>query len=418
MLEEAEARARILEEVDPGTPEWFPLESALGLRAASGLRARVALPGFDNAQMDGFAVRSGDVRPESVLRVVGTQPAGGDLRLRVGPGEAVRIFTGAPLPEGADAVVMQEDVEVLPDASGIRVRGAVASGEFVRRRGADLCSGQIVVGVGECLTPPRIGLLASQGWDRVLARPAPKVAVVTTGDELVNPGQVPPEALGPGMLFNSNGPMLAAGLRAFGAREVLSFLAPDDPARLRSVLESALSGYDFCLVAGGVSVGDRDGVRDALRALGVEGSFRKVRVKPGKPFFFGTRDGTAVFGLPGNPVSAWVTFLLFVVSALERRMGGEPPSSRPALPTAWARAGAPLANSGDRPLYVRGWHDPEVAAFRPVGLQESHALFGLSRSNALVRVEPGMTIEAGREITVFLMGPGHGRVREEIGRSG
>jgi molybdopterin molybdotransferase len=400
MLDEIEARRRLIEATPPGKIIRLPLIEALGATAACTLRAGVPLPGFDNSQMDGYAVRSGDAVAGAVLRVVGTQFAGLDTgQSPVQPGTAVRVFTGAPLPSGADAVVMQEDVEVA--GAEIRLRVDAAPGEFVRRRGADLCEGQIILREGDRLTPARLGLLASQGHAEVPVRIAPRAVVVTTGDELVEPGAG--AVLLPGQIFNSNGAMLAAGLQRFGVTRVKVAHAPDDPVRLRAVLQEALGAGDFCLIAGGVSVGERDHVKTVLSALGASGGFWKVRVKPGKPFFFAGLEDKVIFGLPGNPVSSWITFLLFVVSSLQRHAGRWPDPSVPGLAGVRAVLGEALHNDGDRPHYVRGVWNGTAGTFRSVGIQQSHALHGLSLANALVRVESGERLETGAEVTVRLM---------------
>jgi molybdopterin molybdotransferase len=399
MLEETEARRRLLQATPLGRVSEVSVNEALGAVVAHDLRAVVPVPAFDNSQMDGYAVRAVDACLGATLRITGEQPAGLDLGLHVEPGGAIRIFTGAPLPQGADAVVMQEDVDALPDQ--IRIREAAAPGEFVRRRGADLCLGQVILRQGESLTPARIGLLASQGWDRVHVRLAPVAAVITTGDELVLPGAG--VQLLPGQIFNSNGPMLAAGLRACGVTRVHLLHAPDDPGKLRAVVEEALAAADFCLIAGGVSVGEKDLVKSTLTELGVGGGFWRVRVKPGKPFFFGTLGEKVVFGLPGNPVSSWITFLLFVRSALQRHLGQSPDPAIPGLPTVRMTLEEPLHNDGDRPHYVRGCWNPQTGGFRTAGLQQSHALYGLSRADSLVRLEPGERCEAGAGAMGYLM---------------
>jgi len=401
MLEETEARRRLIEATPLGTVSEVPLAEALGAASAAMLRAVIPVPAFDNCQMDGYAVRSAEAIAGGVLRLVGEQPAGLDLGTVVEPGTAIRVFTGAPLPRGADAVVMQEDVDA--SAAEIRLRETSEADEFVRRRGADLCEGQLVLREGDRLTPGRLALLASQGWDRVLIRPAPCTAVVTTGDELVDPG--PGVRLLPGQIFNSNRAMLRAGLQAFGVASVQTFHAPDDPVRLRATLEEALHSADFCLVAGGVSVGEKDYVKAVLDDLGVSGGFWKVRVKPGKPFFFGTLEGKVIFGLPGNPVSSWVTFLLFVLSALQRYSGLNPDPGVPGLTPVRIRVEDEIRNQGDRPHYVRGTWNPLTGTFRMVGLQQSHALYGLSRADCLVRVGAEESLEAGAETTGYLMGP-------------
>ncbi len=401
MLEESEARRRLIEATPLGTICQVSLLEALGASAAETLRATVPLPGFDNSQMDGYALRSAEAMPGNVLRVVGQQFAGReDGSFQVESGTAVRVFTGAPLPRGADAVIMQEDVELCGD--GIRLRVGAMPDEFVRRRGADLCEGQFILQEGDVLTPARLALLASQGCSGVCVRPAPRAVVVTTGDELIEPGAG--AGLLPGQIFNSNGVMLASGLRSFGVSQVRALHAPDDPVQMRAVLEMALEEADFCVIAGGVSVGEKDYVKAVLADLGARGGFWRVRVKPGKPFFFAELEGKVVFGLPGNPVSSWVTFLLFVVSALQRYTGRTIDPSTPSLPLVRAFLEAELRNEGDRPHYVRGVWSAKDGAFRSVGLQQSHALYGLSRANALVRVGAGQRLEAGLAVEAYLMG--------------
>jgi len=405
LLTEPEARRRLLEAMQLPSPCTLPLQEAVGRIAGEDLSATIPLPGFDNSQMDGYAVQAGSASEGALLRVVGEQAAGVRCEeLRVGPGEAIRIFTGAPLPPGADAVVMQEDVEVL-ESGEIRVLDAVEDGEFIRPKGADLCEGQAILRAGERLTAARIGLLASQGIDRVRAHPTPAVSVITTGDELRPPG----ETLEPGMIYNSNGPMLEALLREVGVSQIATVHAPDEPHQLADAIAKALDETDFCLIAGGVSVGERDYVREVLQGIGVETDFWKVRVKPGKPFLFGRRGEGLVFGLPGNPVSSYVTFLLFVLPALKRWCGEVVDPEALPLESAHGRLSEELANPGDRPHYIRGILEGggDGATFRPVGMQQSHALSGLSRANALFRLEEGANWRGGDGIVVFRL-PGAG----------
>ncbi len=403
MLEESEARRRILDAIADGGSEKLPLAEAGSRVAAADVFATVPLPGFDNSQMDGYAVRAADATLQAELTVIGEQPAGPNSQqppLRVKSGQAVRIFTGAPIPDGADAVVMQEDVEKL-GKNRIRIQSAAKPGEFVRRQGSDLCAGQKILAQREILTAARIGVLASQGLCEVRVGRRPRCAVVTTGDELTEPE--PGRELAPGTIFNSNGPMLAQLASQFGAGEVTTFHAPDQPERLRAVLDRALENSDVCLVAGGVSVGEHDHVKAQLAALGVEGGFWRVRVKPGKPLFFGRRDAQIALGLPGNPVSVYITFLLFGVSVLAKWQGQIATAESPHLPKITAKLTENVTNNrGDRPHYIRGRLDLEEAVFRPFGLQQSHALFALSHTNALIRVEPGETLSRGESTLCYL----------------
>jgi molybdopterin molybdotransferase len=403
MLNEDEARARILEAIGAGVREWVPLSAALGRFAMEPVAAEIAVPGFDNSAMDGYALRVGDGLPVGArLRLKeGEQPAGKNRGFHIEAGEALRIFTGAPMPTGADAVVMQEDVTLFPDRE-IRLEVEVVSGEFVRRGGSDVCAGQILLRPGDRLTAARCGILASQGRESVAVGPIPSVTVVTTGDELLPPGGARP---GPGELYNSNGPMLAAMVREVcgpGA-EVEHCHARDDESALAAVLGAAIEARRVVIVSGGVSVGDHDLVKPVLAGLGVTGDFWRVRVKPGKPFYFGLHsEGSRIFGLPGNPVSSFVTFLLFVAPALRVMMGASRSEYAPPGIACRVDANAALVNPGDRPHYVRGQLDFGRGSFRPTGIQQSHALFGLSQSNALLRIGAGETLEPGAPGTAIL----------------
>ena len=409
LTSEADTLARILAAARRLASERVPLLSARGRFAARERFAEVALPGFDNSSMDGYAlpVPTGGVEEHPAgarFRVVGEQPAGqtrAGLRL-AGPGEAVRIFTGAPVPEGTGAVVMQEDVDVEGDE--IALREPVTSGEFIRRAGGDLARGQRVVADGEPLTAAGLALLASQGWVDVEVGRCPRVAVLTTGDELRHPGDGRGESLAPGEIYESNGVLLAAlAAGMVGPENVRTLHAPDEPDRLDAALREALTGSDVTIIAGGMSVGERDLVRGRLAALNAPVDLWRVRVRPGKPFAYGRspgENGAHVFGLPGNPVSAFVTFLLFVRPALRRLMGaGDAFLGLPSFP---AEAATELTNAGvDRPHYLRGTLD-ESGRFHLAGRQESHALFALSRSRALVRLEADETIPAGGAVRVLL----------------
>lgn len=389
MIEVSEALARILATTPQPVAEELPLSQAVGRFAIEAIRARVPLPGFDQSSMDGYAVRSEDAAAGGeVLRVTGTGVAGAMAARPVGRGEAVRVFTGAQLPPGADAVVMQEDVELQGDR--IRIVEPVRSGEFVRRAGEVVCRGQRLVEPGGRLGAAALGLLASQGFGAVLVGGAPSVGIVTTGDELVEPGA---GELHAGQIFNSNATMLEAALRGVGIDSVRRWHAVDDFDETVSTLADGLQWADVLLVAGGVSVGDRDFVKPALAACGVERDFWGVRIQPGKPLLYAaTAAGKQVFGLPGNPVSAIVGFEVFVLPALFARMGaGERDRGLRRIPVRLARD---IANGGDRPQYLRGAIDAE-GRFTEGAQQGSHGLLGLAEADALLRVEAGERLSGG-----------------------
>ena len=390
MITEDQALARILESVRPLPARSVPLNEARERFAACDVLARVALPVFDNSAMDGYAVVASACADGKSQRVTGEQPAGIDRALRIEAGEAVRIFTGAPIPAGADAVVMQEDVR--REGSEIFVNTTVEPGEFIRRRGCDLTEGQKIVETGARIRPQTLALMASQGFAEMQIGGAVRATIVSTGDELVPPGGT----LGPGQIFESNSVLLRALLEKYGVAEAEIMHCPDDASAIEAALRKGLEG-DVVIVIGGVSVGAHDLVKPALSAVGAQTDLWRVLVKPGKPCLFGHAGQCSIFGLPGNPVSAFVTFLLFVRPAILRLMGAA--DNDLLLPQTDAILAEEMQNDGDRPHYVRGQF--AAGRFSPVGRQESHALYGLSRANALLRLPAGETFQSGDRVAVL-----------------
>jgi len=392
VITEEQALARIIENVAALPARTVPLIQAREKFAAAEVRARVALPRFDNSAMDGYAVVAAACADGKPQRLIGEQPAGADRGLRIEPGETIRIFTGAPIPSGADAVVMQEDVRI--EGSQVFVNTTVERREFIRRRGCDLSEGQKIIEAGTRLRAQELALLASQGFAEIEVGGEVRVTIVSTGDELVAPGG----DLAAGQIFDSNSVLLQALVEKCGATVARVQHCPDDAAAIEHAFRDALP-YDVLIVLGGVSVGARDLVKPALNVIGAQTDLWRVSVKPGKPFLFGRAGQCAIFGLPGNPVSAFVTFLLFVRPALLRMMGARDDQLR--LPETTAILGKEVSNDGDRPHYMRGQF--AGGRFTQIGRQESHALYGLSRSNALLRVAPGQTLSRDASATVFLV---------------
>ena len=390
MISEEQARARILEKISPLGKQAVPLAGGLDCFAAEDYFARLPLPAFDNSAMDGYAVVASSCKKGGLLRVIGEQPAGPDRKLRVSVGEAVRIFTGATLPQGADAIVMQEDV--TPHGTDIRVNVDVDAGDFVRRRGCDLAEGQMILAKGERIRASTVALLASQGFADVIVGGQATAAVISTGDELVKPG----EELQSGQIYDSNSVLLNALLLRCGVSAIAVEHCPDDRQSLAEAIKRGIKNH-VLVISGGVSVGEHDLVKEALCELGAKIEIWRVAVKPGKPFLFGNIGECFVFGLPGNPVSAFVTFLQFVRPAILRMMG----ATNLDLPQVPAKLAVGLTNDGNRPHYIRG--RLEHQEFTPIGRQESHALFGLSQANALLRVAAGQSLKADELVDVQML---------------
>jgi molybdopterin molybdotransferase len=397
------AREAVLAEVVPTPAEQVRVEDCLGRVSAEEVVSAVALQPFDNSAMDGYALRSADVEPggEPVrLRLVGEARAGHPSPTPVGPGEAIWISTGAMLPEGADAVVpveeaSEEDGQVLP-------AGAVAPGQHVRRAGEDVEAGETVLPARRQIRAAELAVLAATGNATVACARRPPVAVLSSGDELVPPG----EPLGPGQIHDSNGYALPALAREAGAVPSYANWLPDEPAATRDALAGALD-CDALVVAGGVSVGRHDHVKGALTELGVEERFWRVAMRPGGPTWFGVLprdDGrpTLVFGLPGNPVSAMVTFHLFARPAL-RAMAGLPPLP----PTTRAALAEPYRKKAGKAHYARCRLELTEAGWRAHltrSSQGSHVLTSMLGADALALMPAEREqLEAGELVEVELL---------------
>ncbi len=393
-----DARRIILEHVATLPAEEVSLGDAAGRVLAADVVMPWDLPGWDNSAMDGFAVRSADCTGPVTLRVTGYIPAGGLPAGPVGPGEATRIMTGAPLPPGADAIAPVEDVEEAADA--IRLRGAVRPGAHVRRRGEDLRAGEVALTAGTVVGPGEVSVLASAARIQVPVVRRARVAILSTGDELVAPGQ----PIGPGQVCDSNGVALAAAVRLCGGEPIDLGIARDDRPALRALLERGLAA-DVLLTSAGVSAGDRDLVREILDELQVRQIFWKVDIKPGRPTAFGVRGQTPVFSLPGNPVSSLLTFEQFVRPALLRMMGHRrtfPPLRRALLQE-------PLGKAPGRVNLVRvrlSRRDDGALLASTAGNQETGILKTLLRADAIaiIPAEQGR-LEAGQEVSVQLLRP-------------
>ncbi len=401
LLDVAMARESVLAAARPLPPEPVELTAALGRVLAEDVASDGALPPFDASAMDGFAVLAGEA---AELEVVGESRAGHPADRALRPGEAIRISTGAVVPEGAEAVVPVERTESddgIGPADRRRERVHVperSPGDHIRRSGEDVGAGELVLSAGVRLGPAEVAVLASLGRPEILCGPRPCVAVLVTGDELVEPGT----PLGQGQIRDANAFALAAQAERAGARVVRRAVVADDLEATVAELAEALEIADAVCVSGGVSVGPHDHVKPALARLGVGERFWGVALRPGKPTWFGLRDRTLVFGLPGNPVSAMVTFHLFARPALERLAG----AAEPARPRAFAVLDETVARHPLRDQAVRctvtvasdGWH------VRPTGPQGSHVLTSMLRADALAVIPAGEgEVPAGDRVDVELL---------------
>lgn len=398
MLEVEAAQERVLAEVSVGGTESVPLFDAFDRVLREEIAVDRDAPPADNSAMDGYAVRAEDVATVPVrLRVTGDIPAGHPVDTVVAPGNAMRIMTGAFVPAGADAVVQVEWTD--GGIESVEVRRPVRVGQNVRRRGEDLRAGDVVLRNGMRIGAAETAMLAQAGRRTVVVGRRPEVAILATGDELVEPG----EPLPPGSIVNTNSPLLAALVRSVGGRPRVLGIVRDDRDATIAALRAALES-DFVVTSGGVSVGAFDFVKEALDAIGAETRFWKVAMKPGKPIVLSRANDRVVFGLPGNPVSCFVSFHLFVAPALRKTQGMPVDDVRPR--EALARAGRELRSAGDRRTYlrVRVRHEGRELVAEPLASQGSGSLSSMLGANALaVLAKDVMSIPVGSDVPVLLL---------------
>jgi molybdopterin molybdotransferase len=377
----------------PSAPpsERVALHHALGRVLAQTVASPLDVPGFDNAQMDGYAVCAREVEPGRAMRV-SQRIAAGHVGLPLESGTAARIFTGAPLPPGATAVVMQEDTTPTADGAEVVFQASPPEGQYVRKRGGDLHVGAEVLPVGSRLLAADLGLLASVGVREIEVRRRLKVAVFSSGDELVQPGQ----ALAPGQIFDSNRPMMMALAASLGAEVTDLGVLPDRADITRASLAQAGAAHDVVLTCGGVSVGEEDHIKAAVRDVG-ELDLWQVAIKPGKPFAFGRVGQAAFLGLPGNPVSAWVTFVLLVRPFLLRASGVQRVEPQSVL----AQAAFSWTRPDRRQEFMRGWLQAD-GSVQVHSKQNSQLLTSVTQSGCLVRVPAQTPIQPGDSVQCVL----------------
>lgn len=384
------ARNRLLAGIKNLPPEIIPLEQAAGRSTASAVTARLTQPPFNASAMDGWAVRYADL--PGPWRIIGTSAAGHPFDGELKAGEAVRIFTGAPVPKGANTIIVQE--EMAASAGNVRLtgEGPPHDGAHIRKSGQDFHAGQALLPANTRLTARHIGLIAASGHGSVSVLARPRVALLATGDELVPPGATP----GPGQIVNAGSTMLAALFTAAGASVENLGILPDDHAAIRSALSAAQA--DLIVTIGGASVGDHDLIMPVLTELGASLDFWKIAMRPGKPLIAGSLGNIRILGLPGNPVSAYVCALLFAWPLI-RALAGKPTS----LQISQARLSAALPATGNRRDYLRAMLQAD-GTVQPAATQDSAQLAQLAAANALiVREAHAPAAQSGETVDVIAL---------------
>jgi molybdopterin molybdotransferase len=394
MISVDEARDRVLSALRPTTAETVGLSVGWNRVTAQPVVARLTQPPADVSAMDGYALRAVDGALSATLRVIGAAPAGHPFAGRVGPGECVRLFTGSIVPEGADAILLQEDA--TRDGDVVGVNEAVLAGRHIRRAGQDFSAGDEVVPAGRRLTARDIGLAAAANHPWLVVHRLPRVAILATGDEISLPG----EPIAPGGIVSSNSHALAALVRAMGGEPMVLPVAGDDEAVIAAVADQ-LQGMDMLVTTGGASVGDHDLVIKSLQARGMTLDFWQIAMRPGKPLLFGQLGATPVLGLPGNPVSAMVCAILFLVPALARLSGL--PAAPP--PTTTAVLGAAVKANDHRADHLRATVSTDAQGrlvVTPFSVQDSAMLRRLATADALVlRESRAPALDAGAEVRII-----------------
>ncbi|MGH6989445.1 MAG: molybdopterin molybdotransferase MoeA [Stellaceae bacterium] len=397
MISVEEARDRLLAPLEPLGAEQVPVSAAFGRVLAEDVAARRTQPPFAGSAMDGYAVRAADVATVPArLRLVGAVPAGQSYDHELRPGEAVRIFTGAPLPEGADAIVIQEDTE--RDGDAVVIKEASIAGKHVRAAGLDFREGEVKLKAGRRLTARDVGLAAAMNrpWLRVHRRP--RIAILPSGDEVVLPG----DPVGKNQIVSSNGFALAALVEGSGGVPVMLPIAPDNAEALQEIAAAA-TGIDLLVTTGGASVGEHDLIRDALGAAGLVLDFWQIAMRPGKPLMVGRFRGTPMIGLPGNPVSTMVCAMLFLKPAIERLSGLD---TAP-MPLKKARLGTTLGANDRRQDYIRASLATRVDGSleaTPFQKQDSSMMSLLAAADCLiVRPPHAPAAAAGDTVEIMLL---------------
>ena len=390
MISVKQAKQIILEAVLPKKSVLLPLSEAFGLVTSKPIIATTDIPNFAQSSMDGYALKYQD--KDILLKVIGEMAAGTSVQLKISEGEATRIFTGAPLPLDADTVVMQEKIHFENNLLIVQDEN-LKQGSNVRSKGAEVKQGDIAMVSGTYLSAAAIGFLAGIGCMEVSVYTPPKVAIILTGNELQKPGN----PLEFGQVYEANSFQLKAALNKIGIKNSMVLMAEDDPEELRKVLQKALEANDVVLLNGGVSVGDYDFVTQAAQSCGVEEKFHKIKQKPGKPLFFGTKEDKLVFGLPGNPSSSLTCFYEYVLPALESSMG---------LHSSLVEITASVTHDYPKPAglthFLKAFYSNGKVT--PLHAQESFRLHSFAQANCFIILpEESIGCTAGAIVTVHLL---------------
>ena len=373
-------------------PATIPLEQAVGRVLAADVFAQTDIPAFDQSAMDGYAFSFAGLQLHNTLTIQGEVPAGARQQFTLQASQAMRIFTGAPVPAGADTVVMQEKVQA-ENGKLIIQDEQLKAGLNVRPKGSEIKAGELALTKGQQLTPAAVGFLATTGISEVPVYPTPIMSIIVTGNELQQPGK----ALLHGQVYECNSYQLRAALQLLQIDDVPVFEAKDDPQTLKDILQNALDNSDVVLLTGGVSVGNYDFVPEAAAACGVTTLFHKLKQRPGKPLFVGQKGNKWVFGLPGNPSSVLTCFYEYVITALEQLM-----QLKPVLKTIKAPLAKAYAKTAALTFFLKGYYDGQTVV--PLDAQESYRLRSFAMANCLLCLpEEKMEYEVGEEVEVHLL---------------